>query len=309
MRINQIKRGIKFFRYNENEELEFIRVNRIRETSNDIGFKNSKGKQEYINFDKLTSDYNMLSPDGYVVFLNVELQNGFHDVIVTFKNSNNIRENNGLPDVICRQMVSDIFTNMTKDPNSDEMMIGISISQDTCPAGMDFNMFFACSKIINSEFIAVYLDDTLDDILRCLYTSIGKYNATLNKLKDGLDAVKRTSVPGMPKFIGYVDNLKDLLTTNNFMADLRRSYQIVEVPFEIKEAESLDDLNTVFLEKELGFNISATYLVKYTREINLNSIKRKYVLISSKTDNFSNVYIVGLDKIDGPYVERSSLAL
>lgn len=301
MKINQIKRGLKFFKFN-GDDVEFIRVNRIRQKSNEIGFKDKEGNQRYRNLDKILEEYKLLAPDGFISFLILRNDGGMPDVMVTLKNAHKISKSDQLPDIVCRQMISDVFTNMT---NADQTRhyIGLSVSRDTCPAEMDFRTFFACEKVVDSEFTAFYLDDTLDDILSIISTR--KYDKALENVKMHVEKINSNS---MYKMYGVTDNLKSLLELNHFMNEVRREFGIIEVPFPINEEdEYLDGPNIIFLEKEMRVNIMQTYLLRYTREIDPASIRRDFIYISSKADNFSKVYIMGYDKTNSDYIPRDSI--
>ncbi len=301
MKIDQIRRGVKFFKFN-GDEVEFIRVNRIRQKSNEIGFKDSEGKQRYRNLDNILSEYKILAPDGFISFVILKNEGKMPDILVALKDSHKITNKDQLPDIACRQMISDVYTNMTNnDPT--KHYIGLSISRDTCPAEMPFAAFFACEKVESSEFIAFYLDDTLDDILANISTA--KYDKVMTNIKMIVD---RKNAESQCKMVGCTDSLKSLLTINNFMNEVRRECGIIEVPFPINEEdETLDGPNIIFLEKEMKVNIVQTYLLRYTREINPASIKRDFIYISSKADDFSKVYIMGFDKTNSEYIPRDSI--
>ena len=50
-----------------------------------------------------------------------------------------------------------------------------------------------------------------------------------------------------------------------------------------------------------------TYLVKYSKEINLKEIKRDYILATSIADGCKDIYIVGYDPADGKYIPRTTI--
>ena len=50
-----------------------------------------------------------------------------------------------------------------------------------------------------------------------------------------------------------------------------------------------------------------TYTIKYTKEIDLRSIKRKYLLVTSAEDQYNAVYLVGYDTTDTKYVPRTAI--
>ena len=80
------------------------------------------------------------------------------------------------------------------------------------------------------------------------------------------------------------------------MYDFRCLFNIKEVPFHIdEESESLSAENVAYLSSELNINILETYVLKYAKDIDLNSITRNYILVTSAQDMYNGVYIVGYD--------------
>lgn len=291
--------GTKFFRYiDEETEPEIIRIYKANEKDNTIGYYDFENHKHEMKYDKLTSDYKMLRSDGIVMFSIVTLADGVNDVIVSLQSYllDETKYDKTLPYAICRQSIFDFFSNMITADQSN-YTVGISVSQDSCPADIRFADILSCNGVVSNVSVSIYLDDTLEDILR--YVKARKYNETLRALKE-------YSLHNNPNVVsGYVESLKDLLRMNNFMFDFRRCFNIMEVPFHIdEESDELSKENIMYMENELKVNIMETYVIKYTKEIDLRTIKRDYKLVSSSADAFDKVYIVGYDAADGPYVRR-----
>lgn len=291
-----IRCGAKFFRF-INDQLEIIRIKKIDSKDNKERVKYFTEDKELksMSYDYLMKNYEMLAPDGMII-ITVVGTNAADDVIVGLSNFKNLSQE---PDVICRQGIADVFTNIT---NKDEgtLYIGCSVSKSTCPVDIDYKWVYSCQCIKGNPLsILVYLDDTLDDILSLFSTK--RYDQVL---KDSAKSI----IEQFSKFniVGAKETLKELLAENNFMYDFRKLFGIIEVPFHIdSESDQLDDHNWLFLESELKANIMETYLIQYSREINLKSIARDYKLISSAIDGFDKVYICGYDVSDNKYVPRT----
>lgn len=290
---NGIKAGTKFYRYKEGvEEPEIIRIRNIDITKDKVGYYDSSWKKLSMSYGELRKKYSMLRPDGIIMFSIVKVSE-VSDVIVSL-NKLDLDNTDHLPYAVCRQSIYDFFANMTTAHIEGALTcVGISVSKDTCPADINFTDVLACDSIEFNKPVSVYLDDTLDDILRFI---------KLRKFDDVLKELKKASIMnfrGQVEIDTYKETLRDLLTSNYFMYDFRRCFKIIEVPFYIDgNKDTLDQENIQFLNKELNANIMETYLIKYTREIDLRSIKRDYVLISSAVGRFSEVYILGYDEYD-----------
>ena len=292
--------GTKFFKYyEEKEEPEIIRIYKVSEGDKSIGYYDSENHKHDMKYNKLTEEYKMLRPDGVILFSIVELSPEINDVIVSLQSySLEDKYNKALPFAICRQSVYDFFSNMATaatDPN--RFTVGISVNQDSCPADINFADLLTCGKLVSNVSISIYLDDTLDDILR--FVKAKKYNEVLRTLKQ-VSLARNPEVMG-----GYTESLRELLSTNNFMYDFRKCFNIMEIPFTVDEdSEELSVENIHYMENELKVNIMETYLIRYTKEIDLRTIKRDFKLVSSSADKYNKVYIVGYDKADGDYIPR-----
>lgn len=286
----KIYSGSKFYRYLDGQDHpEIIRLLNIDYDKGIVKYLNSSGEKKKDSYTFITKNFKMLAPDGLMNFSHVTMTEGNEDIIIALKpfpkTDEELANMSNLPYAICRQMVADVFASSF---NPDDPIIGVSISQDSCPANIDFNLMLACTGLKYSRMIAIYLDDTLDKIL-------GLFD---NKI---FDKVFETVIyPRWQDTKGSCCSLSELLKTNNFMYDFRKCFNIREVPFAITEdnikSEQLDELNTNFLTNELKTNITETYLIRYARDIDFSKFKRKYVLVSSADNNFSEVFVVGYDE-------------
>ena len=276
--------GSKFYRY-EGDEPVIVRIVNVNYDKNIIKYINSDGMKWKSNLDDFKNSYRMLTPDASISFSIVDV-NGEKDVIVAAKKIPKSIEAadkiDGLPTIVCRQMCSDVFVNMA---HPEARVIGACVSQATCPAHIDFSLLLACSGLESSDMISTYLDDKLEDILR--FVNVKKFNAVLSELY-----TKNHNL-----YDGLCMTIKQLLSDNKFMYDYRRMFDIMEIPFHIDEkSECLSSENVAFLSNELKVNIVETYVLKYTKDIDMSSITRSYVLVTSAYDGYKDVYIVGYDK-------------
>lgn len=285
----KIYSGSKFYRYLDGQDHpEIIRLLNIDYDTGVVKYFDSNGEKKKDSYKFITKNFKMLAPDGLISISHVNMPDGNEDVITALKafpKTNDEWDNmSNLPYAICRQMVADVFS---ASFNPDDPIIGVSISQDSCPANVDYNLMLSCIGLNYNRMVAVYLDDTLDKILSLFD----------NKIFDKV--FENVIYPKWQDTKGACKSLEELLRTNNFMYDFRKCFGIKEVPYLIDnseiESEQLDELNRNFLAGELKTNITETYLIRYSRDIDLTKFKRKYVLISSADNGFSEVFIVGYD--------------
>lgn len=288
METQKIYTGSKFFKYNDNEEADMLRVIKEDEVANIIYCKDREGHKYKISRSDLLDNYTMLKPDGVLNISIVELEDS-SDVIVALAN---IKKPEDGPFAICRQSIYDFYTN-DRTPESDyQLYLGISTNKYTCPANIDFKCLTACNSIKDTRFINVYLDDTLDNILDIIRTK--RYDTVLRQVHMTMDKIFTNKA-----VFGCNDTLKDLLVDNNFMYDFRSCFDIFEFDSPIGDRNCLDAINLDKLEKDYHVkNVMKTYVLPYTKEVDLSKVVKKYFLAASKAEDYKPIYIVAYDTTD-----------
>lgn len=281
--------GDKFYRYiEETDKVEIIRICKIK-NENSFTYIMDNGTKCNINKTELLNTYTRLKSDATLAFTIVNLQGDMKDVIVAMYKTKDLEDGNKLPYAICRQNIFDLFTNQVQKGKT--MYFGVSVSVDTIPEDVPFEMTLACNRIAYDNKVSVYMDDTLETILT--FVNIGKFDAVLNNLytKVNKDEIK-----------GYCNSLTQLLIENDFMYDFLRAFDIHRVEFELETQDNgeLDINQRIIIEEMLKVEMFRTYVLEYSKEINLKEIKRNYILVSDKN---KKLYIVGYDK--GEYINRA----
>ena len=266
----KIIEGAKFYKVLGNNKIIITRV--IKKINDDtVALSIPVNGSSKIKIADLEKDFTKLTPDALVVAAIVK--NGdAKDVIISLYRKNDII-NQSIPYVVCRQMVNDLYSNML---NNDERIsyIGMSMSLDTVPEGVDYNMMMVCEKVYYCRVINLYMDDSLNDILRLL--PIRKYN---DALATAAYSIQSSRYP----IYGYNDNLRDLLESNEFMYDFYKSMGIDKVTFSLDDAyKDIANLYKNFDElKEITqCMIINAVLLKYDKTIDLSAIQTEYRLLS-----------------------------
>lgn len=285
--------GMKYFKFNDEGDIEIIRIvsgldpKRIRVT------KESDHKKFFLTEEKL-KEYTRLNPDGIIGFSIVKVHE-LEDVIITLMRKQELEAKDTVPYLICRQNITDFFSNAI----SPEMKYcGISISKDTVPTGVEFERVLSCDGIESTKSIAVYMDDTLDTILSFIRTK--NYDNVLYTLF--MDHVKYISKDDQEKLKenrkkeyidGYCKSLRDLMESNNFMYDFCCGFNIIPTYMDLsyigESCVVLKDSDRHLLCEILAKNIISTIVLKFAKDIDLSKINDEYVLISDKNDN---LYVV-----------------
>jgi len=275
--------GQKLYRVNDNNELEIVRIIKISDNEYILDNGNKMSQSQ------LDTDYVMLNGDGLLSFNIVQLGKNekSKDVIVTLHRKDDIKLNNNIPYMACRQCIYDSFASVGQK-FSDNIYMGLSMTQDNCPENVPFNSMLACDGLIYSEVIKIYMDDSLDTILSLI--NVDKYDEVLNTMFKQNELMDNN-------VYAYASSLKELLEMNYFMYDFRQSYKIESMPIETlsydNESKELYIKDKEIISEILRIKMFRTYVMEFSKEIDLDEIKRSYVLIATE-DN--KVYIIGYDK-------------
>ena len=261
-----------------------------------VNIKNmTSGITERVSVKDIPDNYALLKPIGYVCFNIVDLKNNLQDVLVSLFRPQDIDAVPSIPYAVCRQCIID-FVYQQFDANTD--LVGISISQDTCPANVDFNIMLSCDNIHSGTMIAVYLDYTLDKILsfvktksfdNVLYSDLMEYAKSQS---DKYGNYVYNNIISKDCYKGYCKDIKTLLESNNFMHDFYRAFNIYNFDFDLsgREGKSLSIEEKDTLSTLLCRNIASTIIVKYNYDIDLRNISENTVLIA---DINGNLYVIG----------------
>lgn len=303
--------GTKFFKI-ENGELKIIRLINSKNPLK-IKAKDCKTKEKIVLTQEQLEEYTRLNYDGIIQFTIVNVGK-LDDVIVTLFRKQEISNCDSIPYCICRQSVLDFFANSI---NKNMNMYGISISKDSTPEGVDYKRFLSCDNIYNTVSIAIYIDDTLDDILSLVNTKL--YDNVLYTLfvdhvkytykKKQNDSDKKPDIKyklAQDECDGYCKTLKLLLDNNEFMYDFYTGYNIYPLKLDLSYIEDNGILNNED-RNSLSFllckNITNSIVLRYSKDIDLSKIEKEYIMVSDINDI---LYIIAYDHV-GKYhipVER-----
>ena len=267
--------GDRFYKEFSDDDKEDFRIVKIK-NENTFRIKYTNGELDTITRDVIEKEYVRLIPDGLIAMniVNVgkvrpEDKEELKDVIVAIYKTEDLDNGVNLPFAVCRQSIEDLFTKQI-NTNPYVQYAGMSMNQNNVPAGCDFIMILACNSIAYSVGCSVYLDDTLEDILGLINTK---------KFDDVLSSMYAKIAPNV---FGYYPTVKELLVNNDFMFDFRQAFNIEKVYFTMKVNEedySMDLEQLKVLENIVHFIMEEPYVIPFSRDINLDDIKRSYLLV------------------------------
>lgn len=270
-------------------DLEKFHVFRIISKKGDRYKVLYNGAKVFIPESIIENDCVKLNPDAVMAIAVVETD-GLKDVMVNVHLRNKTAFNEK-PCIVCRQNVIDIFAVMAKSTDS----IGICISENTIPAGMEIENFVEHEKLIGIREICLYMDDSLDNMLELIntrmYDTLLSNNAAILKRVNGNDASKVN---------GACMTLRELLKTNDFMHDYHEAFNIVEVPFSLGWEQIIPKKALSDIIVEISHAVPDTvYVVPYDKSRDLRDIKKPYILATADpvkaNSSDTGIYIVSYD--------------
>ena len=237
---------------------------------------------------ELKKNFVRLVPDGFFTISNVDypINNGTErgfDVLCTLNLTND-----GMPYVVCRQDTIDVFK-FTNDAKLTP--IGLSVSRESCPKNMDFNVFLYSDNVTNFRATAVYLEDSLTDFLKYV-KPLAKYDATMAKL---YAKYKNTGATGC------FNNVYELLLKNGFYEDVKRAFGVWTYPFpvDLKRCQLNDQeenmLNTAIKLKNRKRMVNVIYC-PFERGMNLDKFNDRYLIVNAGTDRVSDPFVFAYEE-------------
>lgn len=277
-----IAKGQIYYRYITNS-IEMIRIKKLQNSEIATTINTDNGDIKKIKISELQDDWKLLNPDGYITFTIVKMNGSkMDDVIVTFHRKNDI-DHGSLPYAVCRQSITDLFTNLT-NRNDDITYVGCSVSVDTCPEDVNYQLCTACDSVSKMEMVAYYIGDEITDILSFIKQQ--NYDNILNVISKNCNH----------NIYGCCTSIKSLLIENGFEYDVLRGLGIYPVSFKINYFEDEDKIDHLepecigkienIIKRELKMNV----VLKYSKYIDMNSINMDHIMVR---DSDKNIYIIG----------------
>lgn len=326
--------GQKLFKYREDDSIHMVRIVnvnkpfKVTEFTKDPSiitiFDYDTNERRKVNVSDL-SDYSPLEPDGIlcVSAVSVKDNNGVStkDVIVTATKYLNIKlKISDIPFAVCRQSITDIFYNLLAADESD-MMVGLSVNQNTCPSNFDYRIMLSCSSVDYSDFINFYRTDTLEDLYPLI--NMNKFDKILSDLYSRhVRASKKPELAFKEEDKGWCKNLKLLLKQNDFQTDINKMLDIIQVDFKVSDfliekpiVNNNKEFTTLVANDELKSwlslickeNITEANFIEYDHDINLAEFNNTtYLIIRDKTNKlYLVVYTISGQFFEADLIEKS----
>ena len=240
---------------------------------------------------ELKDNYIRLMPDGFFTISNISYlaendkkeKETEYDVLITVH-----KPGERIPSLICRQNCADVFH---VSSNAYKIPVGVSIPEEACPKNMNYLDFMTSDECNNFKSIAIYIDDSIDTILRYV-GSLNRYNSTLRKLYDKYEKYYL-------RYTGYQKSVKDLINKTGFVEDLKSVFGIFNFPFGLDMNRSeLNDSELMMINKLVKPNSSKQFIeanyCPFDKAINTDELGVNHLFINigdpKKVDLFIMAY-------------------
>lgn len=271
--------GTKYQTY-INDELVILRLARIKSEFSYIlvdenGTKISMNKEEMSKLIILESD----------ALLNIFISETKDNVKDVFACVQLPYKDTPYPSLIIRQDVISNTKNMINDMKS--IWVGEAFFK---PTKDEINDIFDFVSINHTLSVAIYVDDSLDNIIKIIGKMSKEFDNTLVEIK--------SKTKDNPNIFGYCDTLEQLLKENHFIEYYRNLFNITPVDFPIELDNNVTEDGVVTLNSKqiskiedlLRQYITEVSVLKYDKDIDVgNIVSKSHVMISDSTDT---IYLI-----------------
>lgn len=293
----------------DGDELKIRRTKRIKSSENGrlsyVLKENGDDKKYIVTEEVLNSKYIRLTPDA---FLNIMItkESEFQgvqveDLYFCVNRACDLTNGNNVPALILRQNCYSPTKNINSTPFDMNPKVYVGELQTLMTTSKeDLISLMEYEDIINKISIAIYLDDTEEDILSCIPSNFRKSaESTLAYIKDTLGDTA----------IGCCSTIKELWDENDFMGHLKSIFNITQIDFPIiLGKESYNSEGDIILNNKqiqriqdlVRRYISDIKVIKYDKDLDISKIVTKSHIMVSDTDN--EIYLIAYT-IDGYYAD------
>lgn len=290
--------GTKYQIY-EGDDLKVFRLIKINSKEDKYTLKCGNDKR-IVKIDELRKSYIKLTPDASIGVM-VTKDNIGKNVIINVNKASDLAKNDSTPSIIITQDIYSRFKNIQAQNAAATNKIYVSECYVKEIMGKDDIMLkdlLSYDEILFSIDGFLYIEDTVNDIIEILQSGMNEINSALKEIKE-----KRCT---SDLFIGYFDNLKDLLNFNDFMINYRYIFNITQVEFVVDIGNNKTEDGEINLNKKqikmiediLRKYITDVHVIKYDKDIDISKIVTNTHLMIS--DKMGIIYLISYT-VDGDY--------
>ena len=262
-----------------------------------------------ISSQEILDEYIRINPDAFMNIFITELDAKTDNVYIYTTKMSTImkKENNLLPDIVTTARSVNFDKTMSVDFTK-EVFFGESISSLSTDDMYKY-LFkpLVNNKSIYSFKIALYVNDTIDDIISII-SNDDKINNALKTIDDSIRSIEQF----VDTDCHIATNLKELLELSDYISNYRRIFNIVQVDWQVDLGEEsynkdgdliLNSKQIQKLQDLIRKNVTNITVLEYDADIDVNKIvSYSHCMIS---DSAQKIYLIAYDVISD-YIEDTS---
>lgn len=288
-----------------NDELRIRRIIKIKNEECFVLKDIKSGETIIISKNDLYNKYVKLTPDAFINIMITKEESYSdiedNDVYFCVNRSCDLVHGSTIPSLLLRQNIYSRFKNQFATNN--DIYVGDCLTVVNSEKN-DIEESMTFKEIKKSYSIAMYIDDTVDDIIECISSKFKKeINTLLKKLKDN----------AMSNIKGFNDNIESLLEENDFIGNYYSLFNITKIDFPIilgKESYNdegdiiLNDKQHKAVEDLLRKYITNIKVIKYDKDIDISKIVSiDHVMVC---DSNNEIFLIAYE-CTGYYVNENNI--
>lgn len=284
--------GCKYQIY-ENDESKIYRVIKYKNDTTVTIKDTTSGDIKNVTTDELRDNYIRITPHAYLNILLTDADDiKISDIYIVVFKATTLAEGKTSPDLLLRQ---DMFS-LSKNTFSllSDIYIGDCITANTIGNNETIDKYIEYRQISYSQYVCLYLDDTLDDILDAL--------GNIEKKAVPIFADIKNRYSNNKYIVGYKDSIRELMEENLFISKYRSIFNILQVDWDIDENNTNEIGNIILptesltlLEDMLRKYINNVIVIRYDGDINITKIvSKKHIVISDANEI---IYLIAYDEV------------
>lgn len=279
--------GAKYQTY-INEELVVLRIIKIKNETTYV--LKDKDNNKVIMSNEQLNDCVLLEPDAFLNIFSSTDEQDLKDVYICINKSADLIANKQLPALVIRQCIYNNMKNMAASlQSSNDIYLGDCFLN---VEGTNIKEILEFEDINDSISLALYIDDSLDDIFDCIGTADKEINETLKYLKENTDNLDGYNV------VGLCETVRQLMEDNDFMTNFRYIFNITQVDFPIEIEDTVIEDGLVKInnkQKELickvvGYELFNISVISYDKDIDISKVVSKSHIVIADSNN--KIYLI-----------------
>ena len=280
--MDELLLGTKYQKF-DGDDLKILRI--VNKKDDLYAVLDQNNKRSKMTYEELKNCIRLI-PDAFLNIMVTSTQE-CKDIYVCVNKASDYENGDKEPAMVMRQ---DIYSNSKNVfAQSNIIYVGDNYIKNTSNKE-DFKNIFEFDEILDTLTMALYVDDRMDTIFKCIDNKLDGINKSFKEIKSYHKSNEMIK--------GYCDNLKDFMKENNFMYCYRQIFGITQVSFPINLGNNMSEDGVITLNKKqikriediLGQYITNVHAITYDKDIDISKIvTHSHIMLS---DREGKIYLI-----------------